>query len=189
MIGTVTDIPHVSFKHGGLIEFFNYWLSLCADGRIPHSRDFLANPNRSIIPWCYIFELPHDSTVRCRFMGTELVRYWQIDFTLRDLDNEFPEPKQLEALRQNYLALNAVPCGMADRVTYTSLTGLKCPQEQLALPLAVDDGKPPRTVMHARPGKSVGTNDRLVHAVDLGTRQWVDIGFGVPDHGPAVAYA
>ena len=170
--------------HEALQAFMGHWESLSEDGNIPTSRKFIETPHPELTPWSYIFEVGVEGTVTCRFMGTAQVDVWGMDFTDLDLTQEFPTDEELNRLNRNHHSVYKHPCGIWDRVTYAQASGLLVPHEQLTLPLAVEDGKPARTVVFSQAGQSLGLSENLRAFSTVEERRWVDLGAGVPAEEP-----
>jgi len=117
-------------------------------------------------------------------MGTAQVELWDMDFTDLDLTKQFPTRGQLNRLNLNHMATYQHPCGLWDLVTYAKQSGLLVKHEQLTLPLSVEDGKPPRTVVFAKAADPHGLSDSLRRFSDVDQRRWVDLGAGVPSDPP-----
>jgi hypothetical protein len=164
-------------------RFQDYWSSLPREGLTPHTRDFLTTPDPALISRVLILEV-NDDFLLVRFMGTNLVSLMGVDVTNKEFGAGLPDSVRATFLF-NCHAVIGQPCGLHEVTEFVSATGRPFRMETLMLPLAVDEGKPPRICSFSAILEEVETEekDRLrFHAKR--DAAWFDIGSGVPDGSP-----
>ncbi len=159
--------------------FYEHWRALGSNDLLPHTRDFVDRPDPALIPFVVILDVTERGPV-FRFMGTALVELWGRDQTNTIFGAGLPEPA-IQAMRGNCEGIAMHPCGMIEVAEFISPSGRSFQMESIMLPLAVDDGRPPRLCSFCQPLDDVDEFE------DKGSRyktkqrvSWIDLGFGIP---------
>lgn len=157
------------------IEFLEHWKSLPCPRGIPHTKtffDFTTPLIRSVL----ILEILPSLTL-VRLMGNSLVARWQEDFTSSFLESHIASANQtrfrsdLECVCRHLAGARAageIRTEMHRTMHY----------EMVLLPLAVDDGKPPRCVVFCDNLGDLDYRDRYMEFPWPPKLTWIDIGAG-----------
>lgn len=160
-----------------------HWRSLAGDEKMPHTSDFLNNPDINLIPFVEIVELTDEGQL-VRFMGTGLVELWGADRTNQIFGDALP-PDMKQGLDERSRTLVEHPCALVVLADFISPTGRPFAMETVLLPLAVDDGKAPRLCSFSKVLDPL-EREKGLEARFKATRHqtWLDIGCGVPSFSP-----
>jgi hypothetical protein len=159
-----------------------HWRLLRGDNPVTRVEDFLDRPSPAHAPYCFMAEI-EGPDILLRLVGTALVARWGRDLTGGVLYRD-QSPAFVAAVRENFAAVLAQPCGCYALNEYVSGRGRNVLVKVLYLPLASRPGRRPRIV-----GYSIET-ERRYETEPLGTRrrtvsaQWVDLGAGTPAAPP-----
>lgn len=173
--------PFVSEPCG---RFYAQWAGLITNGLMPHSRDFLTDPDPSLISSVYILEVTPQGPL-IRFMGTGLVEIRGQDLTGKIFGAGLPE-EAFAGLKRNCISVAEHPCGFSEVAEFSTSIGRFMRMETVMLPLAVDEGRASRLCTFSQILETSGEDDLADMQFKSGKRVgWVDIGAGVPDGDPA----
>lgn len=165
-------------------RFYDQWSGLITKGITPHSRDFLTDPDPSLISNVYILEVT-DQGPLIRFMGTGLVEIRGQDLTDKIFGAGLPEDA-VAGLKRNCVAVAGHPCGFSEIAEFSTSTGRFMRMETVMLPLAVDEGRANRLCTFSQIIETSGEDDLADMRFKAGKRVgWIDIGAGVPEMDPA----
>ena len=150
---------------------------------MPHTTDFLHNPDPGLISFVHIMELVEDGQL-VRFMGTGLVDLWGEDRTNQILGAASPEELKKDFdYRVNRVVSH--PCGLVEISEFSSPSGRPFDMETVVLPLDVDEGRPARYCSFSKIIEPLQREDSLEARYKQTHHQtWLDIGQGVPTTGP-----
>jgi hypothetical protein len=165
-------------------NFFDHWRNLPRrnGGVIPSSEDYLDQAPAALMAGIFIHEVIDDALV-VRFMGTDLVSRWRRD----DTGKIFGEHMGLHAQSRLVAVGQAIvgqPCGMVQHGKMETTIGRAAVFEAILLPLAVELGRAPRMVIFSSMLDSLEREEFGRQFSDAGTRNWLDVGAGVPDMPP-----
>lgn len=125
-----------------------------------------------------ILEVMPEGTL-VRLMGSTLVSRWQDDFTGTHLENHISLEDRSRFRRDVECACRHPAGARAIGETRTELRRT-VDYEMVLLPIAVDDGKPPRCVAFRTNLGELDFRDRKVGFTWPPKLTWIDIGAGVP---------
>lgn len=170
-------------QNGGPGGFFAAWEALRTGNAIPHFRAVFESLSSEMIPRLMILEEAGEGRAVVRFMGTRFVELWGEDITGNDRFALMP-PRVATAARDNVARVLAQPCGMCNFGVHAMLARADLQIESVLLPALNDTGKPRRVLGFGQevPARLSGDGVPLVEVV---SREWLDIGFGVPAEPPA----
>lgn len=165
-------------------EFYRQWSNLVSQELAPHTRDFLTNPDPSLISNVYVLEVTELGPL-IRFMGTGLVELRGKDMTNTIFGAGLPQ-EQLDGLVRNCASVTGHPCGLAEVAEFSTSTGRSMRMETVMLPLMVDDGRASRLCTFSQVLESPRDEDLAELRFKSGKKViWIDIGAGVPANTPA----
>ncbi len=164
-------------------QFFDQWKVLAGVQVMPHTTDFLLNPDPTLISFVHIMEMT-DQGLLVRFMGTGLVDLWGEDRTNQILGAALPEE-----LKKNFdhrcVIVVSHPYGLIELSEFSSPTGRPFQMETVALPLAVDVDRPLRFCSFSKVVEPLQQKDSFeARYKKTHHKTWIDIGNGVPNTGP-----
>ncbi|MGE3335880.1 MAG: PAS domain-containing protein [Rhodospirillaceae bacterium] len=159
-------------------EFFAHWKSLPCSHGIPHTRAFLDSAT-PLMRGALILEVMPEGTL-VRLMGSTLVARWQDDFTGAHLETRIALENR-SRFRRDVECVCRHPAGA--RAIGETRTELRrtVDYEMVLLPIAVDDGKPPRCVAFRINLDELDYRDRKVEFPWPPKLTWIDIGAGEPE--------
>lgn len=156
-------------------EFFAHWKRLPGSNGVPHTRTFLDVPT-PLIRGALILELMPEGTL-VRLMGSTLVARWRDDFTGGLLETHIAQVDQIRFRRDMECVCRHPAGARAMGETRTELRRT-VDYEMVLLPLAVDDGKPPRCVAFRENLDELECRDRKVGFPWPAKLEWIDVGAG-----------
>ena len=164
-------------------RWVEYWFTLQGDDLVPpRSR---LDPARfpDLLPYVSIFDLSEPGVARLRLIGTDAVARTGFDATGTDYLDAV-EPKRRELALQGFLVPAHHPCGMRVVVIFTYATGRRALIEAAGFPFERDDGAGRQMVFVSieLDSEAALLRDKSdnVDLIDLETREFIDIGAGVP---------
>ena len=122
----------------------------------------------------------------CRLLGTKIVERWAEDLTGKSWFAANPHLKA-SGILANFKMMGDHPCGGHALGSFVSSIGRHLSIETISLPLAVSAGRPPRIIAGSFVVETLGNDERSRGWVPPRQLEWLDLGFGLPDHPPAPA--
>lgn len=151
---------------------------------MPHTRDFLTNPDPALISQVYILEVTEQGPL-IRFMGTGLVDLRGVDLTGKIFGEGLPD-EALRGLSRNCRTVVGHPCGLSEVAEFSNAVGRIMRMETVMLPLAVDGGRAERLCTFSYILETSGDDDLAEMRFQAGNAlSWIDIGAGLPEALPA----
>ena len=166
-------------------RFLDQWKALAGAEVMPHTSDFLHDPDPALISFAHIMEIT-DRGQLVRFMGTGLVDLWGEDRTNQIFGTALPKEVKGELDRRSK-TLATHPCGLIEVSEFSSPTGRPFEMETVVLPLSVDSGKPLRYCSFSKVIEPLERDEGYEARYKSTHHQtWIDIGNGVPTVGPQI---
>ncbi|MBC8240961.1 MAG: PAS domain-containing protein [Alphaproteobacteria bacterium] len=164
-------------------RWVNYWLALQGEDLVPLRSRLDPAGLPALLPYVSIFDRSEPGVARLRLVGTDTVARTGFDATGTDYLDAV-EPKRRASALQGYLVPANHPCGMRVVVVFSYATGHRTLIEAAGFPFERDDGAGRQMVfvsveLDAKAAYLRGKLDSL-DLVDLETREFIDIGAGVP---------
>jgi hypothetical protein len=161
--------------------FYAHWDTLRGDAVMPTTERFLDNMRAGFVSTLYIADVTSLGSI-VRFQGSELERRWGADLTGQEMAAHRP-PVLRQQLHNVMNTVAAFPCGYFSISGFLSSLNRPMVVHTLRLPLAVQPGRPYRTVNFTTQYDSLGEQE---FAATFETRHsaWFDIGAGTPGQPP-----
>lgn len=170
-----------AFRSPLVAQFADHWRSLCRDGRIPTSEDYLDRLEPRVAPYLMMFDCLDDD-IRVRFQGTSIVQRRGLEQTGRswfEFNKELNARRVVEDVR---LAVRQ-PCGIWTWASFVTDANRGLDVEALSLPVRTKPGRPARMINISADLNPLQFDDRAKGWQGPVRIDWLDLGFGVP-HSP-----
>lgn len=174
--------PSPQFQSASCARFFDHWRALAGAAMVPTAEAFLDHAPLDLMPYVYIHDLT-DQGLLVRFMGTGLARRWRHDLT-GTLFGEHLDAADRAHLIDTARLVVTRPCAMRQRGRLGSSAGRPVPFEAVAVPLAVAPGRPPRLMIFSQILEDLSGEEHSRSFDAPGSREWIDLGAGVPPPSP-----
>lgn len=132
----------------------------------------------------YIVEVKPDELL-LRFQGLELVERWGADRTNADIAAH-RSPTFQKKVRTLMTPIVSHPCGYHSHSTYSTTRGRMMDAHYIGLPLAVQNGRPPRMLAYTCEYGVPKQGEVAWDQFDILAQGWIDLGAGVPSEEPIV---
>ncbi len=166
-------------------RFVEHWLDLRGEGPFTDLQSFLDSPSPELQPQVFMFELEGPTKTVFRLMATDLVTIWGGDFTGKAAEDVFT-PEVAAFYFADPRKCVDCQCGLWERGLFGETRNREIELEMVYLPLAIPNDKPERLAgllgwkrLSTRRAKRRGL-------IAIEDRQWIDIGFGVPNISPEI---
>jgi hypothetical protein len=159
--------------------FYEHWCKLSGTAPMPSSETFLDAMPAAFVSALYISDVMPAKTI-VRFQGVGLEKRWGRNFTGREMADG-----QAAGLRQRLHRIDKLvtghPCGYFSWTRYITTDQRPVEVYIIRLPLAVQAGRPPRTVNFTVQDEVLGDKEFASDTLQTLRNAWVDIGAGVPE--------
>ncbi|MBL8644266.1 MAG: hypothetical protein JNK21_10060 [Rhodospirillaceae bacterium] len=160
--------------------FFEHWRGLCVGGRVPLADVYLDQIEPRVAPYLLMYDLlPHDLHVR--FQGDEASKRVGANLTGQSwftINHYLPKDLVLANCRDCVV----YACGVWGESAFITDSGREITLENIMLPLAPRDDRPPRLVNISALLDEYTQSDGEKARVVPRRMTWLDAGFGVPPH-------
>ncbi|MBL8629502.1 MAG: hypothetical protein JNM81_07730 [Rhodospirillaceae bacterium] len=160
--------------------FIAHWRSLCTASSISVAEDYLDRIEPRIAPYILIYDLLADD-LHVRFQGDEAGKRVGINLTGQSwfsINNYM----QKELVLDNCRDCVAYSCGVWGESIYITASGREITLENIMVPLAAKDRRPPRLVNISALMDKIKDEDGKNSRVVPRRMTWLDVGFGLPPH-------
>jgi hypothetical protein len=162
--------------------FYEHWRALCGAALMPSSETFLDTMPAEFVGALYITDITPAATI-VRFQGAALEKRWGVNFT--GLEMGAGQPIELRArLHRVDSAVANHPCGYFALTRYVTTDQRPAEVCIIRLPLAVQPGRPLRTVNFTVQDDVLGDKEYASGSLQTLRNAWIDIGAGVPAMAP-----
>jgi hypothetical protein len=162
--------------------FYEHWRALRGAALMPGSETFLDVMPATFVGALYISDIMPVVTI-VRFQGAGLEKRWGVNYTGGEMSAGQPA-----ALRQRLHRIDKAvanhPCGYFAHTRYVTTDQRPVEVRIIRLPLAVQPGRPPRTVNFTVQDEVLGDKEFASGTLQTLRNAWIDIGAGVPDAAP-----
>jgi hypothetical protein len=162
--------------------FYEHWRALRGAALMPSSETFLDAMPAAFVSALYISDIGLSATI-VRFQGAGLEKRWGVNFTGREMAAD-----QSAALRGRLHRVDSLiathPCGYFSGTRYVTTDERPVDVWIIRLPLAVQPGRPPRTVNFTVQDEVLGDKEYASGSLQTLHNAWLDIGAGVPGTEP-----
>ena len=162
--------------------FVEHWNTVRGDTLVPPTETFLDSMSGRFASRLYITELMPTASV-VRYLGTELAQRWGSDLTGQEILADRPAAVRAR-LRKIMAAVSGHPCGYFATSLFLSTNDRTHAASLVRLPLAVQPGRPARTVTYSEPEIGFVKDPAPIRRFETLESAWVDIGAGVPSEAP-----
>jgi hypothetical protein len=162
--------------------FYEHWRALRGAALMPSSETFLDAMPAAFVSALYISDITPSATI-VRFQGGGLEKRWGMDFTGGEMAADQPAALRAQ-LHWNDSRVATHPCGYFARTRYVTTDERPVEVWIIRLPLAVQPGRPPRTVNFTVQDEVLGDKEFASGSLQTLHNAWLDIGAGVPATGP-----
>ncbi len=186
MAGSLTPPPNAIREIGNWPDpvraFYDHWCALRGAALMPRSETFLDTMPAAYVGTLYIADITPSATI-VRFQGLEVEKRWGVNYIGREMGAGQPASLR-ESLHRVDSAVATHPCGYFALTRYVTTDQRPVEVCIIRLPLAVQPGRPPRTVNFTVQDDVLGDKEYASGTLQTLRNAWIDIGPGVPDATP-----
>lgn len=149
---------------------------------MPSLQDFLGAALPDLQPFVILLDVLSAAEVNIRLMGMGLVHLAGRELTkTNSLDIYAPHLRA--RVGEACMTMISRPCGQITERMVNTAAGLVVPATSVALPLKTKSGRV-CLAAYTNTREPVATGDSMIVVQEILSREWIDIGAGVPDQKP-----
>lgn len=175
----------INIGHPNCRALAEHWARIPKDGLVPRRTDLQPEAVPGLLPDMVMFDLVDRENIRIRLAGTAVVARYGFDPTGTNYLNYIGEGLRMQSAMALW-AMAETPCGMWGESEQVYEGDSRIRSEAIGFPLLNSDGEPTilifQQVAVQRPDILNTSEQELVDHRVL-SRQFIDIGAGLPDFG------